>query len=73
MKENKHEPCFNNDTSAKVESLFKLVTEFSFNAALVITRNILHYFLLLSKKLQAKDSDIAQIFITLTVMVLRGS
>ena len=37
-KENKCEPRFNTETSAKMDSLFKLVTDFGFIAALVITR-----------------------------------
>ena len=60
MKENKCEPRFNNKTSDKADSLFKFATEFSFIATLVITRNILHYFLPVIRKLQTKDSDIAQ-------------
>ena len=45
MKENKCEPRFNNRTSAILDSLFQLVTEFSFIATLVITKNILDYLL----------------------------
>ena len=38
MKENKCEPRFNTETSAKMDSLFKLVSDFGFITALVITR-----------------------------------
>lgn len=51
---------FNNKTSVKVDSLFKLDTDFSFINTLAITRNILDYLLLVTRKLQAKVSDIAQ-------------
>lgn len=51
---------FNNETSVKVDSLFKLDTDFSFINTLAITRNILDYLLLVTRKLQAKVSDIAQ-------------
>ena len=56
MKENKCEPRFNNETSAKAGSLFK----FSFITTLVITRNILDYLMPVTRKLKTKDSDIAQ-------------
>ena len=55
MKENKCEPRFNNETWTKADSLFKLVTDFRFIATLVITRNILDYFLSVTGKLQTKE------------------
>lgn len=51
---------FNNETSVKVDSLFKLAIDFNFINTLAITRNILDYLLLVTRKLQAKVSDIAQ-------------
>ena len=60
IKENKCEPRFNNETFAKADSLFKLVTDFRFIITLVITRNILDYLLPVTRKLQTKDLDIAQ-------------
>lgn len=60
MKENKCEPCFSNDTSAKVHSLIEAVPDFGFFTTLVIIRNILDYLLSVTKKLQNKDSGIAQ-------------
>ena len=60
MKENKCEPRFKNETSAKADSLLKLVTDFSFIATLFITRNILDYLQPVTRKLQTKDSDITQ-------------
>ena len=41
MKENKCETHFNKETSAKADSLFKLVIDFSFISTLVIIRNTL--------------------------------
>ena len=61
MKENKCEPRFNNDTSAKVHSLIEVAPDFGFFTTLVITRNILDYFLSVTRKRQNKDSDIAQL------------
>ena len=61
MKENKCEPRFSNDTSAKVHSLIEVVPDFGFFTTLVITRNILDYFLSVTRKRQNKDSDIAQL------------
>ena len=45
MKENEYKPYFNNETSVKVDSLFKLATDFSFINILAITRIILDYLL----------------------------
>ena len=50
MKGNKCEPCFNNKTSAKVDSLFKLATDFSFITTLVVTRNFLDHLLPVTRK-----------------------
>ena len=60
MKENKCQPRFKNETSTKADSLFKLVADFSFITTLVIIRNILDYLLSITRKLQNKNSDIAQ-------------
>ena len=60
MKEKKCEPPFNNKIFAKADSLFKLATDFSFITTLVVTRNILDYLLPVTRKLQTKDSDIAE-------------
>ena len=54
MKENNDTVHYNNETSAKAESLFKLVDDFEFIVTLVVTRSILDYLL------QAKDLDLAQ-------------
>ena len=51
MKENKCEPRFNNETSAKADSVFKSVTDLSFITTLVITRNVLDYLLPVTRKL----------------------
>ena len=61
MKENKCEPRFSNDTSAKVHSLIEVVPDFGFFTTLVIIRNMLDYFLPVTRKLQNKDSDVAQL------------
>ena len=60
MKGKKFEPRFNIETSAKADSLFKFVTDFSFIITLVITRNILDFLLSVARKPQTKDSDIAK-------------
>ena len=51
---------YNNETSAKADSLFKLVNDFEFIVTLVLTRSILAYLLPVTRKLQAKDLDVAQ-------------
>ena len=60
MKENNDTVHYNNETSAKAESLFKLVDDFEFIVTLVVTRSILDYLLPVTRKLQAKDLDVAQ-------------
>ena len=60
MKENNDTVHYNNETSAKAESLFKLADDFEFIVTLVVTHNILDYLLPVTSKLQAKDLDIAQ-------------
>ena len=60
MKENNDTVHYNNETSAKAGSLFKLVDDFEFIVTLVITRSILDYLLPVTGKLQAKDLDVAQ-------------
>ena len=46
--------------SPKADSLFQLVTDFSFIATLIITKNISDYLLSVTRKHQTKDSEIAQ-------------
>ena len=60
MKKNNDTAHNNNETSAKAEPLFKLVHDFEFVVTLVVTRSILHYLLPVTRKLQAKDVDVAQ-------------
>ena len=47
------------ETSAKEESLFKL-DDFEFIVTLVVTRSVLDYLLPGTRKLQAKDIDVAK-------------
>ena len=58
--ENNCEPSFINDTLARVDSHFKLVTELRFNTTLFITISIFNYLLPVTRNLQTKNSDIAQ-------------
>ena len=60
MKKNNDTVHYNNETSAKADSLFKLVNDFEFIVTLVLTRSILAYLLPVTRKLQAKDLDVAQ-------------
>ena len=60
MKENNDTVHYNNETSSKAESFFKLVDDFEFIVTLVVTRIILDYLLPVTHKLQAKDLDVAQ-------------
>ena len=60
MKENNDIVHYNNETSAKAESLFKLIDGFEFIITLVITRSILDYLLPATWKLQFKDLDAAK-------------
>ena len=60
MKENNDIVHYNNETSAKAESLFKLIDDFEFTIRLVITRSILDYLLPATRKLQSKDPDVAK-------------
>ena len=60
MKENNDIVHYNNETSAKAESLFKLIDGFEFIITLVITRSILDYILSATRKLQFKDLDAAK-------------
>ena len=59
IKENNDTVHYNNQTSSKAGSLFKLVDDFEFIVTLVITRSILDYLLPVTRKLQAKDLDVA--------------
>ena len=52
---------YNNETSAKAESSFKLVNDFEFIVNLAVTRSILDCLLPVTRKLQAKDLYVAQI------------
>ena len=60
MKENITEPRYNNDTSSKADTFFKLISDFNFIVNLVITRNVLDYLLPLTIQLQKKDHDVAR-------------
>ena len=60
MKENNDIVHYNNKTSAKAESLLKLIDNFEFIITLVITRSILDYLLPATQKLQSKDLDVAK-------------
>ena len=78
MKENNDTVHYNNETSAKAESLFKLVDDFEFIVTLVVTRSILDYLLPVTRKLQTKDLDVAQSMdliqnLKLTISNLRNS
>ena len=60
MKKNNDIVHYNNKTSAKADPLFKLVDDFEFIVTLVVTCSILDYLLPVTRKLQAKDLDVAQ-------------
>ena len=60
MKENNDTVHYNNETSAKAESLFKLVDDFKFIVTLVVSRSILDSLLSVTLKLQAKYLDVDQ-------------
>ena len=60
MKENNDNVHYNNETSAKADSLFKLIDDFEFIVTLVVTRSILDYLLPVTRKLQENDFDVAQ-------------
>ena len=59
-KENNDAVHYNNETSAKAESLFKVVDDFEFIPTLLITRSVLNDLLPETRKLWAKDLDVAQ-------------
>ena len=59
MKENNDIVHYNNETSPKAESLFKLTDDFEFIITLVITCSILDYLLPTTQKLQSKGLDVA--------------
>ena len=78
MKENNDTAHYNNETSAKTESLLKLVDDFEFIVTQVVTRSILDYLLPVTRKLQVKDLDVAQSMdfiqnLKLTIANLRNS
>ena len=60
MKENNNTVHYNNETSTKAESLFKVIDDFEFIIILVISRSILDYLLPATWKLQSKDLDVAK-------------
>ena len=60
IKENNDILHYNNETSAKVESLFKLIDDFEFIITLVFICSILDYLLPATWKLQSKDLDVAK-------------
>ena len=61
MKENNDTVHYNNETSAKAESLFQLANDFEFIVTLVVTRSIRDYLLSVTWKLKPKDLDVAQL------------
>ena len=78
MKENDDTVHYNNETSGKAESLFKLIYDFESIVTLVVTLNILDYILPVTRKLQAKDLNVAQSMdliqsLKLTIENLRNS
>ena len=78
MKENNDTVHYNNETSAKAESLFKLVDNFEFIVTLVVTCSIFDYLLPVTRKRQAKDLDVAQLMdliqnLKMTIENLRNS
>ena len=60
VKENNDIVHYNNESSAKAESLFKLIDNFECIITLVITCSILDYLLPATRKLQSKDLDVAK-------------
>ena len=62
MKEINDTVHYNNESSVKAESLFKLVVDFEFIVTLVVTLSVLNYLLPLpvTRKLQSKHLDVAQ-------------
>ena len=60
MKENNNIVHYHDETSAKAESLFKVIYDFEFIITLVITHSILNYLLPATRKLQSKDLDVAK-------------
>ena len=78
MKEINDTVHYNNDTSAKENSFFKLADDFKFIVTLVVTCSILDYLLPVTRKLQAKDLNVAQSMelirnLKLTIANLRNS
>ena len=78
VKENNDTVHYNNETSTKAESLFKLVDDFEIIVSLVVTRSILDYLLPVTRKLQEKDLHEAQSMdliqnLKLTIENLRNS
>ena len=57
LQENNYIFYYNNETSAKSASLFKLIDDFEFIVTFVITCKILDYLLPATRKLQSKDVD----------------
>ena len=60
MKENNDTVHYNNETSSKAESVFKLADDFEFIFNMAASRSILDYFLPVTRKHQAKDLYVAQ-------------
>ena len=61
LKENNDIVHYNNETSAKAESLLKLIDDFEFIITLVITRSIFDYLLPATRKVQFKGLDVAKL------------
>ena len=78
IKKNNEAVHYNNETSAKAESLFKLVDDFEFIPTLLVTSSVLDDLLPETRKLWAKDLDVAQSMdliqnLKLTMQNLRNS
>ena len=77
-KENNYAVHYNNETSTKAEPLFKVVDDFKFIPTLLVTRSVLNDLLPETRKLWAKDLDVAQSMdliqnLKLTMQNLRNS
>ena len=60
MKENNDIVHYNNEVSTKAELFLKFVDDFELIINLVVTWSILAYLLPVTRKLQAKNLDVAQ-------------
>ena len=60
MKENNDTVHYNNEVSTKAEPFLKFVDDFELIISLAVTCSILAYLLPVTRKLQAKNLDVAQ-------------